>query len=73
MEEDAESKNIDILELVNDFEVLKIEGENENTLFVYEFHGTASLKYRAEFGRFKITCKNIKICWNDLNEDAWFV
>jgi hypothetical protein len=73
VEEDAEIKYIDILELVNEFEVLKIEEESEKNLFVYEFHGTASLIYRAELGCFKITSKNIKICWNELNDDAWFV
>lgn len=73
VEEDAEILDIDILELAQEFEVLKVDVKSKISPFVYEFHGTASLKYRAEFGSFIIECHSVKICWNELLEDAWFV
>jgi hypothetical protein len=74
VERDAFKRSIDIMDLSIGFTVLLVENKsNQEHCFVYEFHGTAPHKYRNEFSKFTLRFSKVKVCWNELVDDSWFV
>jgi hypothetical protein len=74
VEEDARKTDVAILDLTSGFEVLEVKRLEENNDFsVCKFFGECSNTLNSDFGEFTLKFKNVLICWDELNEDAWFV
>ncbi|MBB6632618.1 hypothetical protein [Cohnella sp. AR92] len=73
VEEDAQKKELQISELLLDFEVLKEEQlQKTDNYFVHRFDGILSRKYNADFGYCTLKYKSLIIEWDELIDRAWF-
>jgi hypothetical protein len=69
VERDAKKKEMDIIDLAENFEVSKCTQNDSKSDYLIEGF---SWKYQTEFGQFLISCKQVKVYWNELLADAWF-
>lgn len=73
VEENAQRIELDISELLVEFEVLKNEEiSNSDSYFIQRFDGSSSSKYNSDFGYWIIKYKKLIIEWEELINKAWF-
>ena len=73
VEEDSQKIELDITELLVDFEVLRNdEIRIEDSYYIHRFDGLTSLKYNADFGYWIIKYKKLIIEWEEFIDTAWF-
>ncbi|WP_438350635.1 hypothetical protein ACP8HI_08330 [Paenibacillus sp. FA6] len=73
VEEDAQKIELEIAELLVDFEVLKNEElQTIDSYCIHRFDGSTSLKNNSDFGYWIIKYKKLIIEWEKFIDKAWF-
>ncbi|MEY8747074.1 hypothetical protein AB9M62_48935 [Bacillales bacterium AN1005] len=71
-EEDSHPREVDMLEILEDFEVLQHSEQLHPNGYVHRFEGIGSVKHNTDYAYVVIRCNRVTVEWNEFTDKAWF-